>query len=412
MALGQDLGTRGQVLVFVALAMVALVAMVGLVIDGGYAWGRQRDTQNGADAVAKAGTVFVQHELAEPGSVTDWNVACAVEAAAAANQVALDLAEYTDFNGDLLTPSVTVGTCGASDPGVAIPAAAQGVRATASETFDTFLMQVIGFDTLTATANATAVVGTPEGIPGGALPITFPENFNICDASDDSYVIRKDDGGGWEPYEILEDESEAATSNLAIVPLCDIEPGSVGWLDYDCGQNLANSIEQPCDSFIYIPDWIHAQTGNPNSVEDELNEYAGSIVGTPEGEIFGTVDTDAVLALPIHRNTCFSDPNEGDAPGTHTEPCPDGPWSGAVGDNNYYDVHFWVGFKLDRAYTQGADVECRQAPGTPQLDHPEPPGKVGCLKGWFVDYIGEPGSIRLGPINPGDPVLMSIALIN
>ena len=49
---------RGQVLVIVAGALVALIAMVGLVIDGGYAWGQQRDTQNGADAAAKAETAL------------------------------------------------------------------------------------------------------------------------------------------------------------------------------------------------------------------------------------------------------------------------------------------------------------------------------------------------------------------
>ena len=43
---------RGQVLVIVAMGLVVMVAMVGLVIDGGFAWGQQRKTQNGADAMA------------------------------------------------------------------------------------------------------------------------------------------------------------------------------------------------------------------------------------------------------------------------------------------------------------------------------------------------------------------------
>lgn len=46
---------RGQVLVIFALALVALVAMVGLVLDGGSAFAQRRDQQNAADLAALAG---------------------------------------------------------------------------------------------------------------------------------------------------------------------------------------------------------------------------------------------------------------------------------------------------------------------------------------------------------------------
>ncbi|HEX7069347.1 MAG TPA: pilus assembly protein TadG-related protein, partial [Rhodothermales bacterium] len=55
---------RGQILVIVAAGMVILVALVGLVIDGGFAWGRQRDTQNAADAAALAGATVMAERLA------------------------------------------------------------------------------------------------------------------------------------------------------------------------------------------------------------------------------------------------------------------------------------------------------------------------------------------------------------
>ena len=38
---------RGQILVIVGLGMVALIAMVGLVIDVGFGWAHQREAQNG-----------------------------------------------------------------------------------------------------------------------------------------------------------------------------------------------------------------------------------------------------------------------------------------------------------------------------------------------------------------------------
>ena len=45
----------GQVLVIFALALVAIVAMVGLVIDGGATFVQRRDQQNVADQAAMAG---------------------------------------------------------------------------------------------------------------------------------------------------------------------------------------------------------------------------------------------------------------------------------------------------------------------------------------------------------------------
>lgn len=391
---------RGQMLVIVGVGMIALIAMVGLVIDGGYAWGQQRKTQNGADSVSKAGTVVVQQYLAATGVLeTDGDVGCAVEAASLANEVKLDLAEYTDYQGQLLSPSIPVGPC-AVGAGAAIPPGAQGVRATTSRTFDTFLMQVVGISTLDAIADATAVVGVPTGLPGGALPVTIPIAASTCDALETPLEVRDDDlDGTWEPYELIE-EADASLSNMAIVPLCDIAPGSVGWLDFECGQNLQQSVDDPCEKFINIPAWLHTQTGNVNSLEDELGQYHGSNVNVAEAD-------DSVVAIPIHDNTCSAKPADNDP---SCQPL-DFEWSGN-GDNLYYHIPFWVGFKLNEAYVSGGDPECQAGPGAPVLVGPLPPGKVGCLKGWFVDRYDAPGPIGLASITPGQNVAMAILLID
>jgi hypothetical protein len=405
---------RGQVLVIVAVGMLAIVAMVGLVIDGGYAWVRQRDTQNGADAVAKAGTVVVQHYLADRDNPwptpNDYAVACEVAQTAASNGVALVSAEYVGFEGQPLLPSpVPVGAC-TVDLGIGIPNDAQGVKAVTSETFDTFLMQVMGFAQLTTTADATAVVGIPSAVPGGALPVTFPITSTTCDSRNTLFTIQDNNDEFqnppvWDLYEII-DEEYADDTNLAIIPLCDVSPGSVGWLDWQCGQNLEQSVSDPCDVFIPIPAWVHTQTGNVNSLQAELNAYTGATVGMAEPD-------DSVLSLPIHDFTCDQDipiPTP-PAPDDSKSDCPSYPiWSGD-GDNNYYHVPWWVGFKLDAAYVQGGDLECQTGPGKPLLVAPEPPGKVGCLKGWFVDRYDEPGPIYLALISPGDEVRMAVLLI-
>jgi hypothetical protein len=56
---------RGQVLPLAALAMIALVGMLAIVVDGGMFWEVRRDLQSGADAAVLAGVVML------PGSPTD-----------------------------------------------------------------------------------------------------------------------------------------------------------------------------------------------------------------------------------------------------------------------------------------------------------------------------------------------------
>lgn len=415
---GMDREPRGQVLVIVAAAMVVLIAMVGVVIDGGYAWGRQRDTQNGADAVAKAGTVVVQHAYADDTPPTDGDVGCAVDAAVLNNDVELVKAVYTLSDGTPLDPEFEVGDC---DPGGGAPIPveldAQGVKATTQQVFETYLARVMGFDQFTAVADATAVVGPQVGICAagsgcGVLPVTFPISAVYCDGTNSQVVINSAD---WPILE--ENDPEVAdrpnATNMVIIPLCSTtagteSPGSVGWLDYGCG-NLAETISDPCNLFIPIPAWVQTQTGNVNSVEDELNAYTGDDVDVAETNDPDGID-DQVVPLPIHNNTCESDPDGPDNdPLLYTAVCPEGDWSG-TGSNLYYHVPYWVGFKLDQAYVQGNNVsECNSPPGNPSGVAGS--GATSCLKGWFVARYDAPGTMGTGDLTPGDPIPMMVGLI-
>ena len=410
----------GQVLIIVAAGLLALIAMVGLVIDGGYAWGRQRMTANGADAVAKAGTVVVLEWLdTKPKTMGD--VGCAVDLAEAENGVIVERAEFTDHTGELI--NVVVPDC-VPGGGGAIPPAAQGVRVVASQTFETFLMSIVGIRQLTATANATAVVGPITG-SGVGLPVTFPQTMELCDDSGDTHTIRdwdepNYDGSGandgtWTPFEILPLGATLDASNEAIIPLCTTAPGSVGWLDYGCG-NLADQIEDPCDIFVSIPGWLETHTGNINCCEDELATYHGNQPGVYEEDGVDTDgDYDVPVKLPIHTTTCEDAPVPGtfdsDGDGDHDTlaVCPGGQWDGQ-GNNLDYGVPFWVAFVLDEAHVQGNDNECEQTPGNPQLVNPS--GLTGCLKGWFVERIGPPDAVSIGDVNPGDEVDLGMTLIN
>ena len=55
-------GEGGQVIVMVAITMVGLVAVVGLVSDGGLVFAQRRDLQNVADAAALAGAMQIDEE--------------------------------------------------------------------------------------------------------------------------------------------------------------------------------------------------------------------------------------------------------------------------------------------------------------------------------------------------------------
>src|SRR5262245_11654193 len=93
---------RGQTVIITAVGLVVMIGLVGLVIDGGHAWGKLRQTQNGADSAAKAGAVVIQNMLAETGTYTDGDVGCSVAEIADANDVELVSAEYTDHVGTVM----------------------------------------------------------------------------------------------------------------------------------------------------------------------------------------------------------------------------------------------------------------------------------------------------------------------
>src|SRR5688500_5073451 len=111
---------RAQILVIVGVGLIAMIALVGLVIDGGVAWSQQRQTQNGSDAMAVAGAPVRAEQVAGVPRA-DGDVGCAIERAALTNDVATPTATYTDINGNELSPSVTVGACSPGG-GAAIPA--------------------------------------------------------------------------------------------------------------------------------------------------------------------------------------------------------------------------------------------------------------------------------------------------
>ena len=270
---------HGQVLVLFAGGLIALIAGVAFVVDGGNALAQQRATQNGSDAVSEAGTVVIAEYLMGGSSATgatgtcpttptnawDLEVCRAVYGAAANNGVTVASIEYTDYKGDVL---------GAVGSG--FPAGVQGTRAVTSREFGTYFARAVGISTFTATTQATSVTGTVTTLcaPGqgcGLFPITVPYVTSTCDGSGTLVP-------GQGPWPYLGD-ADTTTANEAIVPLCkdknnDIgggSAGSVGWLNLStalgattngsCANTFRDAILNPCITSLPFQTWVQTFPG-------------------------------------------------------------------------------------------------------------------------------------------------------
>ena len=148
---------RGQVIPIAALAMIALIGGVALILEGGNAYAHQRETQNGADAVANAGAMTLAQYLGGTAK-TDADVFGAMNTVSNANFLNDYDGYYTDVNGDLLTnggsTAPNFGSAARVGDGV-IPPGSQGVQAVSTQTFPTPFGRVIGFPQFTSTAPAS-----------------------------------------------------------------------------------------------------------------------------------------------------------------------------------------------------------------------------------------------------------------
>ncbi|MBI3746622.1 MAG: hypothetical protein HY264_08940 [Chloroflexi bacterium] len=132
---------RGQLLVVFALALTALIGMVGLIIDGGDTFLQRRDEQNVADAAAMA---------AGYASVNGQDPTTAAQSVAASNGY------VNGVNSTTVTVASGVGS----------------VTVTVSRPHRNYFSGVVGFASWGVSATATAQAGTPNGAYG-AMPLIF-----------------------------------------------------------------------------------------------------------------------------------------------------------------------------------------------------------------------------------------------
>jgi Putative Flp pilus-assembly TadE/G-like len=329
---------------------VVLVA-TAMVIDGGNAMSQQRGTQNATDAAALAAAVVIAEKM---GGATrdDGDVRSTMLSSFNDNGgTSMGTSYYIDHNNNI------VGTVGR---GGSIPNDAAGVQAAGERTFDTFLAGFVGLETMSSGATATALAGALRSICSaadgcGVMPVTFSIPISACDGSNRPLRV----GIDWPLVSLDVALADSSGQYESIVPLCKNGPGGVGWLDMGCGGNLADEITTLCNGPFDIPTWIQTSTGNVNSVEGAINNYAGSLI-----------------LVPMFDATCRDVPSTG-LPADCTDP--------GNGNNLWYHIPRFTQFLLDEAHVQGGNnPACNSAPGGPPVGGN---GGTSCFKGWFVRYI-------------------------
>jgi len=183
----QTKSRHGQALIIMALAIVALVAAVGLAIDGGRLYELRRQVQNAADGAAMGGAGELARMISE------------CEARTAANDllVAGKVLEYAALNGvDENSPDGDV-TAWYVDKNTAfldwvgaggIPAGSTGVSAGLVATDTTTFMRVVGQSHIVASGDATAMAGRVTGMGGAILPIAVPQPV-VDERQDGQFLI-------------------------------------------------------------------------------------------------------------------------------------------------------------------------------------------------------------------------------
>lgn len=307
----------GQAILVMVGAILLAVAVVATIVDGGNVLAQQRVAQNGVDATAEAGAIILAERLAgaaAPSGGWDVNIAARVAQTAAANNVDVEAAYYTDICGiplradgaaalnadrtENLAVALQVGNGSHILPGGTATAPdcpnrrvgpVAGVLVLGRKDVDAYVAGAIGISTFRVSTRATAVAGylqgycdATEGKYCALLPIAFPVNAMACDGNNDPVDL----GTPWVFNQVYK------------VPLCKSGPGNVGYLDWDPPNGgtgeVVCSILNADNPAVDLPSWQYvAATGNSNggggecdmSIEEALRSHEGKVVLAPQFDL-------------------------------------------------------------------------------------------------------------------------------
>ena len=358
---------QGQILVLFGLGLIALLAGVALVIDGGIAYANERGVQNGSDAAANAGAVVLAQRLGGAAK-TDADVASAISFSAGLNQVTPS-SYYTNVSGQPIdasgsvvasTIAVPVGTTGT------IPPNAQGVHVGGTRNFGTTFGHVLGLSNFNASAEATAVTG--ELIGGPFLPVIFPVNITDCSGNgnlglpQNQWPVSQPGAAGQHPV-----------GTEYIVPLCKTGGGSFMVLDLDGQKNN-------CDDEVINPPLIQWDTFPVSVDSDNGNNCAKKMVDAVNAK------HGQVVLVPIcDNNDCNT------SGGSHAQ-------YHVIGV-----VAFYIDYMDDSNNKNNSNCQTHTNPDGQVLQTISGNGSSSCLAGWFIHFTTT-GPVGSGTVGSSDAI--------
>ena len=243
---------RGQMVVLFALVVSVLILGVGLVVDGGNALVQRRASQNASDFGALAGARIIAEKVGgDLTNGTDANVQISITNAVLANGGTAPTfgapsgPRYVDSNGALL------GYVGAA---TAIPATAGGVKVGSARTWKPYFLGIIGVNSWTASADATATGGfcvgcapTPGTLFPAGISTSFFQTYPFC-----SGPISTDPSSPCYPQRLT-------PGNLNV-------PGGFGWLKFGCdGYGLGQDPPANTGGCLNSQPFLQTEIGPPSN---------------------------------------------------------------------------------------------------------------------------------------------------
>lgn len=298
--------TRGQILALFALALLPIMAMVGLSIDGGNIYLQRRTAQNGADAAALAGVYALSSVSA---GTSDTTIGEAISCLVNQNQFGTTpsgSAIFVAANGNALSPSVSINlasSCAVPSTATTVPSNASGVHVTSTiGPFNTYILGMIGLTSTTVNGQATAVGTAMTSEDIGATGSDF---LALCggymvvestDATEDIFqtvtppVVNYSTYSGTEYWLESQEMDYTQNANLPDPPYPDCPDAN--------GTGFWGAIN-PSTDIVSIPALVPTQHGNVNEVSRIQALCSATSQGDPTTSPAGT----CYLPIPISNDT-------------------------------------------------------------------------------------------------------------
>lgn len=354
---------KGQAVVVVALALVGLIGVLALVLDGGAAFAARRQMQNAADSAAIAGSRELEAGNDEPGILSQ------IHAYAEANRVPDSNGVPNDGVNDNVTAYFISGVSKLRlpvpcelDEGMEckpigswgyVPPSAGGVEVIARTSFDAYFAGVVGRDTLGAAARAKVLAqGPAAGQMIGLMPIA---------------VYNPDPNGPGDPW--LDANGDPLIERVILWDNEQEAPGSFGWVDFNGGNNsnaeMKDWIENGYQDYIHVPSCVETDTGDRASTADLIEGYIRQAIQDVMG---------SVIYVPVYTRFCTEGEEENDR-------------IGESGANLFYRFVIFAKMVIT-GYDYGPGKHVPDAFTCPETGGPG--GAEHCIEAVFIEYVYAP----------------------